>query len=122
MRAICIQSAPCAAVLLPPAIDVRPETPKSVSYLLRLMPEDRAARPRIWPWLIAGAIVLPLIVLLSMVFYGMTIPEYKSRARAARDVCIKYLAGPDQRDLCEENYNEALRQGRIESAEERRMR
>jgi zinc-ribbon domain len=67
-------------------------------------------RPKIWPWVIG----VPVALFIALLLFGLSIPEYESRAREVRQVCEK-MAGPGQRYICDEQYAEAIRKGRAES-------
>ena len=98
-----------------PAVPPTPPSTKRASNPLRLDPSDRAPKTNIWPWVIGAILGVPVIIFLALFAYGLSIPEYQSQARKIREVCLEYLATPDQKHVCEESYEEAMRQGRLEA-------
>lgn len=76
-----------------------------------MCPKCGATRPgaKIWPWVIG----VPLALLLALVLYGLTIPEYEARALEVRNMCEQLV--PFQKEECRRQYDEAVRKGREEA-------
>lgn len=70
-------------------------------------------RPKIWLWLLGTPVALAVAVVL-LVRAGT--PEYKRTALRVRDACEK-IAAPDQRYVCDEQYQQALSDGREAAAQ-----
>lgn len=66
------------------------------------------AKQRMHP-LTKGAIAAAILIG-AFLLYGASIPEYRARARAERDVCYQ-LAGYGGRAICDSNYHDAIRRG-----------
>jgi hypothetical protein len=64
-------------------------------------------RRKVWPWIIG----IPLGIVTALMLYGMSIPEYQTRAREARVVCEK-ISAPSQQYICQDKYNDAIRAGK----------
>ena len=88
------------------------ECGNEISTTAKSCPKCGAIVPRtkIWPWLVG----VPIAVLILLMIYGFTIPEYESNARRVREVCEK-IASYDQRHICDRQYEEAIRKGRAEA-------
>lgn len=107
LHSIC---APCKALRAP-----LPPTPQPLhrkNNPLRLDPGDRAGQTSVWLKAAALLVGVPALIFLALLAYGLTIPEYESNARQARKVCVDYLATPDTRHVCDEIYEQAIREGR----------
>jgi len=95
------------------AITACKECSNEISTTAKACPKCGAVVPRtkIWPWFVG----VPLAGLVLLMLYGMTIPEYKIRARQVREVC-EDIAMPHQRHICREQYDEAIRKGVAQAA------
>ena len=84
------------------------ECGESISTTASACPKCGAKIPRarIWPWVVG----IPIGLFVLFIGYGMTIPEYKNRARQEREVCYKIAAYYD-RGQCDINYSKAIEQG-----------
>ncbi|MBY0241905.1 MAG: hypothetical protein K2X55_21590 [Burkholderiaceae bacterium] len=85
----------------------------AISSTAKACPKCGAVVPRrkVWPWIVGT----PVALFAALVLYGFTIPEYEARAREVRNVCEK-LAAHHERYVCDQQYAEAIRNGRINGA------
>lgn len=85
------------------------ECKEEISAQAKVCPKCGAKGPKkpIWPWIV----FTPIGAFVALMLYGMTIPEYESRARAERDVCLQIAAHYD-RYICDKNYESAIAAGR----------
>lgn len=88
------------------------ECENEVSITAKACPKCGAVvqRGKIWPWIIG----MPILIFVLLLTYGLTIPEYESKARRVREVC-QQLASYDQHYICDQQFEEAIRKGRAES-------
>lgn len=80
-----------------------------ISTTAKACPKCGAVKPRrkVWPWLVGT----PVALFAALMLWGASIPEYERRALQVRDVCLE-IAAPHQRHVCENQYEEALAEGR----------
>jgi hypothetical protein len=64
--------------------------------------------PSKWPWIIG----IPVALFIGVMIYGSTIPEYRSTAREARDLCEQMVKkGRGDPNSCAEVYRNIIADG-----------
>lgn len=66
---------------------------------------------KVWPWVLG----IPFAIVLLLMAYGSTVPDYKVQAIQVKEVCEK-IATPAQKHICQDQYNEAIRSGKARNA------
>lgn len=66
-------------------------------------------RPKKWPWIVG----IPFALFMAVVLYGLTIPEYRTRAREVREACEK-MASPLDRPECDRIYERLIAEGKAQ--------
>lgn len=85
----------------------------NISTTARACPNCGAVvpRPKRWPWVVG----VPLALFLAVVLYGLTIPEYRIRAREVREAC-EMMASPLDRPECQRIYEKLIAEGKAKNA------
>jgi hypothetical protein len=97
------------------------ECKAEISSTAKACPKCGAKVPTkpIWPWLLG----VPFGLLILMMIWGTTIPDYEHDARAARSLCedlMKRQGNAYGLRQCDSNYAEAIERGKREQRERTR--
>lgn len=79
---------------------------------LRLAPGHRSARAAPWKIVVGLCLGVPVLVYVSMLAYGFSVPRYQRSATQIRKVCLDRLVQKGNEADCNEMYEKLIREGK----------